>query len=1153
MKYLKLFVLLLTYVCVRQEGLAQERYKAGKIIPPAPTSAALGAYGEFPIGYFSGTADINIPLYDIKSDKLQLPLKLQYSSTGIKVGESASWVGLGWSLFAGGIITRSVRGFDDWNGEGYYLAAALPPDNPSSSDQPYLSSINQGYRDGEPDMISYNFAGYSGRFSIGKKNDGSLVYMDEPNNLQVEIVLNNGWRITDGNGIRYCFTTKDVAQDYYLGMTSQEISDNAPLSDFTISGKPFVTTAWHLDSIINPGVDTIILSYQLNGSVLSLINKSEKSFDLTEVRAGSTGIPPAHYFTYSANRQVTNEMTLKAISFRQGTVEFSTAPREDLDYVSNKPGRLSDIVVKNRDNRIIKRFQLYQDYFGTGTERRLRLDSIVEIGGGTTGRIPHKFSYFGGTLPPRYSKSIDGWGYFNNANNTFLVPAITVFPNTGSPKFLAGGNRLSNTNDVEMKAGLLFSITYPTGGKTEFDYELNSYSNLHGDEKYVKTRVNEVAQAGSGFTPDRGRINFTIPVTDTPTARISFSHTKVDPDAPDLMNENLQSVYAYLYKGTNVVASYSNWDEDRPYYEEVLLPGSYAIYARYIQGYWTSMYISYEARVPITERKGGGVRIKSIINYEGGKKVAARKFLYTDGGVSSGTQIVTPKFDYSLDLYHTADGGMLPYDVTYTVRESNSIVQGAGGPIVGYSKVTELLGENGENGKTEYRYSASEDAYTHPYIPTMHNALNGKLLSKQVYDAAGKPVSKTTYEYSMNNQTWLRGVKLYTFDPLPTSNQNPALYGVFYRNTSSWFVPSREVNTIYDVNGNQSTTTKTFTYGNIAHKEMTRMETGKSDGRTLITKYMYPDDYPQAGAGSFVGEMKNRHMISPVIEEQTLIADNTTKNLTGGKFTSYKLLSNGSYAPAAVYMLENAAPLADTSASTITGNSLPVLHSAYVPEAYFDNYDMAGNLKDFHKPNNMTGSYLWNYRAGYPIAQIDNANAAEVAYTSFEADADGNWVVPSDARNATGGLTGDKSYNLSNGAISSPGLSAGRAYLLSYWSQNGACSLQGAAVVKTTTGKNIRGYTYYQHLVTIGAAGVVTVSGNNTIDELRLYPADAQMRTYTYIPLTGISSQCDQNNQLLFYEYDNMNRLRLIKDQDGKILKMICYDYYGQPENCSGL
>lgn len=94
----------------------------------------------------------------------------------------------------------------------------------------------------------------------------------------------------------------------------------------------------------------------------------------------------------------------------------------------------------------------------------------------------------------------------------------------------------------------------------------------------------------------------------------------------------------------------------------------------------------------------------------------------------------------------------------------------------------------------------------------------------------------------------------------------------------------------------------------------------------------------------------------------------------------------------------------------------------------------------------------------------------------------------------------------------------------------------------------INGWTYYQHKIT--GSSSVTISGTGIIDELRLYPFGSLMTSYTYQPLAGLTSQCDINNRISYYEYDVLNRLTAVRDQDKNVLKRICYNYAGQPENC---
>jgi hypothetical protein len=105
-----------------------------------------------------------------------LPISLSYHAGGVKVGEVASWVGLNWSLNAGGIITRSVMGIpDELLTRGYFDAAPTrltPPleyGNLTATLQ--ADSIAQGLLDSEPDVFTFNVGGYAGKFIIDERKD----------------------------------------------------------------------------------------------------------------------------------------------------------------------------------------------------------------------------------------------------------------------------------------------------------------------------------------------------------------------------------------------------------------------------------------------------------------------------------------------------------------------------------------------------------------------------------------------------------------------------------------------------------------------------------------------------------------------------------------------------------------------------------------------------------------------------------------------------------------------------------------------------------------------------------------------------------------------------------------------------------------------
>jgi len=110
-------------------------------------------------------------------------VSISYHGAGTKASEIASSVGLGWTLNAGGVITRSVRGASDeriYDGQltGYWLDGVNTAwfNNSAQRDQ-----IKQGRRDIQSDLYFYNFAGYTGSFyfdqakNVVQRNETDLI------------------------------------------------------------------------------------------------------------------------------------------------------------------------------------------------------------------------------------------------------------------------------------------------------------------------------------------------------------------------------------------------------------------------------------------------------------------------------------------------------------------------------------------------------------------------------------------------------------------------------------------------------------------------------------------------------------------------------------------------------------------------------------------------------------------------------------------------------------------------------------------------------------------------------------------------------------------------------------------------------------------
>lgn len=139
------------------------------VIGPSPEVAQLGKFGSYDVNNFTGVPSISIPIYEIVAKDIAIPITLKYHPSGIKVSDRPSMVGLGWSLSVGGFISRQVLGLADELPEGY-ANIDLPEsfNTLDANDLGYLNDVNRGFIDSEPDIFSYNFGSYSGKFILDR-------------------------------------------------------------------------------------------------------------------------------------------------------------------------------------------------------------------------------------------------------------------------------------------------------------------------------------------------------------------------------------------------------------------------------------------------------------------------------------------------------------------------------------------------------------------------------------------------------------------------------------------------------------------------------------------------------------------------------------------------------------------------------------------------------------------------------------------------------------------------------------------------------------------------------------------------------------------------------------------------------------------------
>ena len=173
---------------------------------PTPTATQLGKFGDVPVSYYTGRADISIPLYSTTLHGIPLDVSLSYDSGGVPVNQIPGLVGECWTLNAGGVITRSQDGGEDeytsypYNTVQYRNYFHNYDFVPRNLDNIHNDSV--WYTGCAPNIYHFNFMGMSGRFFLG--NDGEwkvasdsnidVVFdIDDPNNYMTA----RSWYLTE--------------------------------------------------------------------------------------------------------------------------------------------------------------------------------------------------------------------------------------------------------------------------------------------------------------------------------------------------------------------------------------------------------------------------------------------------------------------------------------------------------------------------------------------------------------------------------------------------------------------------------------------------------------------------------------------------------------------------------------------------------------------------------------------------------------------------------------------------------------------------------------------------------------------------------------------------------------------------------------------
>ncbi|MGG5211110.1 hypothetical protein ACQWU4_19485 [Chryseobacterium sp. MIQD13] len=871
-----------------------------------------------------------------------------------------------------------------------------------------------------------------------------------------------------------------------------------------------------------------------------------------------------------------DESFIEKIEFSNGKIEFIWSERED---VSNSK-KLTSIKIYNK-YKLIRQFDFNYDYFIAADN--LDTSSLVQWLGASNNKIfthrlrllnltesikNEKYSFeYNSTynLPNKLSFSTDFWGYYNGQNNSdtfipnpekyikgenvFNVTSFTKdylgywYQTNGAPpgynpvddsrifkNFSPDGKHYLSDRRASLYslANMLTAINYPTGGKTEYEYEpntfsnfpmqsllndntrqeLNSYQNINiiNGNTIHSGGVNDFNVIGSNIKLNiRAKFDFYF-LSNTNTVTQSFWIYIKDKSTGQIIkqiyNPNIGS-----YQGTevneNIILQSGNYEIGTSYNSN-FTAGNIGLSNNSFSSINNTYHIDYVNEKSIINNiehnysSGGGIRIKSIKSTEKpGSTPIIKNYIY-DEISNNGTKITSygnladfPKFFeienrcYNYNNSSASGGSLLANPGCYmglnTPQSPNnyplkiSVYEGTPGQgtstlpqgnHIGYSKVIEQ--ETGK-GRTE---SYFVNYYNQSCIMMAQRGTSliigdGDITKQSIYDNSNNLIKETVYKYKFNYPDNLNTYFIPASILEPITSFEPTFRQMNQTGVTASFggiIHNYSIN-LYKSLLESTTTKEYFPTGSNNYIETKTLTTYNTKYQPSIQKNTYPDNSFTETTYNYAQEKGNQLLIG--------------KNMVGIPLETIVTQTNNGIVKT-LSKTETVYPISLPD-SQIGNFTLPKSIKTYdisnttsaFTEVTLDKYDVKGNIQQYTTKDGISITIIWGYNKTQPIAKIEGAKFADIPQSLID-------------------------------------------------------SIVNASDNDSQVGTDI--------------------SEQSLIDALDLFRnnsalAGYQISTYTYDPLIGVKSITPPSGIREVYKYDSANRLEKVIDVNGKVLKEYKYNY----------
>ncbi len=1152
-------------------------------------SSTITAQHQIGVNPFTGSANINIPVWNFTSGSLSYPISITYSGNGYREDSPAGRMGNGWRLNADGFIKRSIKGLPDdyvsarrlgWLYDSASVAAEIGSFTPAadndlsdmsdeSDDFEFLNALG-GFdstaiiKDTKPDIFTINVPGLyasfvfdnSGEIKFTSKNNWKIDYLkDTLGRIDAFIVIKD-------DGTEYYFDDPSLATIKTNGNSRDYLSDNY----YLYNGGFKFNQKWYLKSIRSSNNYNIEFEYKSFAQEFELMTRSELN-DLSKQK-----------YIFPIENEITEHTTYV---YDPSLNIHRTVPQFAISIIPQNPKKISSI--KSLNTRI--------DF----------VDSEILLP-----QIEH--SYVGGSLyGPRNLK-------------TLTLDFLNVMNITGGKNELIKSlnfiySPLSNSDGQSYGYLLLQSISEATLYHSKLSYSFEYYGvDFNNKTIEIPRRV---------ITDTYGFINLGVKNYSLPPRIYTY---------PLINAERFQINQISSAQSPSIEMSGSYMDETVPHLPSLI--GGSIKSIRTAKG--SSSIIRYEANEyydSLIDRSvyGGGLRVKKILTTNGlsTDNIQIRIFSYTKDGKSTGRLINAPSYGLRLNHHKNPVNDELIYakdmdefslaekEKRLTVRIKRNLK--SDDPFVGYEYFTEEVSGQGktithfsipigthtssyDNWRASETFVAREEPVenfqtlpfeavtgSHAYPYPDNYKYWGQGLKKYVksYDINDSLISQINYQYAdESGSEVVEGIALDKYN-YPINIQNGStwseeersyfLYGK-YKIPVNTSMSSTVITKNYEpVSGNYNEAHTNYAQTNSDHNYTNEVVTQGADGVVYrrVTKFSADFDITNTKKAQqddncwALNKLKSKNRLNQPIEVMTYKTENGNTQLIESTLTLYEYdASSNNVNPKTIYSLHSPIDSASFTPAYVTNNgSLGPIGNASLfvfDENAYERVSDYGNHTYYGTPQ----SQLYNTKQSQSLhldsneqvkAKIGNANALEILFEDFELYSSFGLTYSdslySGSEYVDGRIDG-RAFNLQSGSsyvLSGKLQNSNTSNVVSVWLKPSATSTvtltfsdsNSTSVVVDFTLNSSGNWEYYEKSIDLSSLSSdlsVEISSNQNIilDDLLIKPEHAVVESYLY----GWGQQriaITSADQSQIIEYDGDGKPWQVKDIDGNIIEKYIY------------